>query len=311
MNRADMPALLVSHRRPGIYFRVIEEGEVSAGDTIRKLSSGPRLMSVVEIDALLYSSSHPAEALRRAAAIPALSGGWQTSIKAPLEANERGAKSGNAGFSPIGCSTLAWPGLRELVIVATERASEEVRCFELTSRDAPALPYAAPGQYLSLRVRPDKSGLPVVRNYSLCGPPGSGHYRIAVKQEPHSSVSSYLHGQVKQGDTLEVLAPRGKFTLRSGDGPLVLRSAGIGVTPVLAMLHATAGSARVLWWIHVAANQIHFEPTVKQTSLGRSAQPHLPAGAQPTSGHSDFRTQRPHRSLGFPLRQPARVERGL
>jgi hypothetical protein len=158
MNRADMPALLVSHRRPGIYFCVIEEGEVSAGDTIRKLSSGPRLMSVVEIDALLYSSSHPAEALRRAAAIPALSGGWQTSIKAPLEANERGAKSGNAGFSPIGCSTLAWPGLRELVIVATERASEEVRCFELTSRDAPALPYAAPGQYLSLRVRPDKSG---------------------------------------------------------------------------------------------------------------------------------------------------------
>jgi hypothetical protein len=155
-------------------FRVIEEGEVSAGDAIRKLSSGSQLMSVEEIDALLYSSSHPAEALRRVAAIPALSGGWQTSIKALLEANERGAKSGNGGLSPIGCSTLAWPGLRELVIVATERASEEVRCFELTSRDATALPYAAPGQYLSLRVRLTSPAYRLSETIRCADHPGQG-----------------------------------------------------------------------------------------------------------------------------------------
>jgi ferredoxin-NADP reductase/MOSC domain-containing protein YiiM len=257
MDRPDMPALLVSHRRPGFYFRVIEEGEVAAGDAIHKLSQGPQRMSVVEIDALLYSSNHPAEALRRAAVIPALSPGWQTSIEALLEASERGDKNGNAGLSPLAPATLAWSGVRELVVSATGEASEEVRWFELTSRDATALPSAAPGQCLSLRVKPTESGFPVVRNYSLCGPPEAGRYRIAVKREAHGSASTYLHERVKRGDVLQVLAPRGEFTLQPGDAPLVLLSAGIGVTPVLAMLHASAGSARPLWWIHAAHDRDH------------------------------------------------------
>jgi ferredoxin-NADP reductase/MOSC domain-containing protein YiiM len=257
MDRPDMPALLVSHRRPGFYFRVIEEGEVGAGDAIHQLSPGPQRMSVVEMDALLYSSNHPAEALRRAAVIPALSPGWQTSIKALLEASERGDQGRNAGLSPLAPSTLAWSGVRELVVTATEQASEEVRWFELTSRDSTDLPAATPGQYLSVRVKPTESGLPVVRNYSLCGPPAAGRYRIAVKKEAHGSASTYLHERVKQGDVLEVLAPRGEFTLQPGDTPLVLLSAGIGVTPVLAMLHASVGSARPLWWIHAARDRDH------------------------------------------------------
>jgi hypothetical protein len=109
-------------------------------------------MSVVEIDALLYSFNHPAEALRRAAVSPALSPGWQTSMKALLEASERGDQSRNAGLSPLAPSTLAWSDVRELVVTATEQASEEVRSFELTSRESRALPAA--GQYLSLRVKP-------------------------------------------------------------------------------------------------------------------------------------------------------------
>jgi ferredoxin-NADP reductase/MOSC domain-containing protein YiiM len=257
MDRPDMPALLVSHRRPGFYFRVIEEGQVGAGDAIHKLSPGPQRMSVVEIDALLYSANHPAEALRRAVVIPALSPGWQTSIKALLDANERGDHNGNAGLSPRAPAPLAWSGAKELVVIATERASEEVRWFELTSHDSTVLPAASPGQYLSLRVTPTEPGLPVVRNYSLCGPPAAGRYRIAVKKEAHGSASTYLHERVKQGDVLEVLAPRGEFTLQPGDAPLVLLSAGIGVTPVLAMLHASAGSARPLWWIHAARDRDH------------------------------------------------------
>jgi len=257
MDRPDMPALLISHRRPGFYFRVIEEGEVSAGDAIRKIAAGPQQMSVVEMDGLLYSSDHPAEALRKAASIPALSPGWQTSIKALLDASSRGVKTGNAGLSPIAPSTLAWSGIRELVVSATERTSDEVRWFELSSRDSAALTAALPGQYISLRVKPVESGLPLVRNYSLCSRPGSGRYRIAVKREKHGSVSTYLHTRVKQGDTLEVLAPRGDFTLKPGGTPVVLLSAGIGVTPVLAMLHATAGSARDVWWIHAARDRDH------------------------------------------------------
>jgi ferredoxin-NADP reductase/MOSC domain-containing protein YiiM len=311
MDRPDMPALLVSHRRPGFYFRVIEEGEVGAGDAIHQLSPGPQRMSVVEIDALLYSSNHPAEALRRAAVIPALSPGWQTSIKALLEASERGDQGRNAGLSPLAPSTLAWSGVRELVVTATAQASEEVRWFELASRDSTALPAAAPGQYLSLRVKPTESGLPVVRNYSLCGPPAAGRYRIAVKKETHGSASTYLHERVKQGDVLEVLAPRGEFTLRPGDTPLVLLSAGIGVTPVLAMLHASAGSARPLWWIHAARDHDHhpFKDEIAAL-LGKSprstrrviySQPRaadLPGMDYDLSGHLDAQMLR---SLDLPL----------
>jgi MOSC domain-containing protein YiiM len=100
LNHPEMPALVVAHRRPGFYFRVIEEGEIGAGDRIEKIAEGPERMSVAEIDSLLYSADHPVEALRRATRIPALSPGWQRSIKALLDAAARGDAAGNAGLSP-------------------------------------------------------------------------------------------------------------------------------------------------------------------------------------------------------------------
>ena len=77
MEDPRIPALLVSHRRPGFYFRVIEEGEVEAGDEILKLSSGPEQMPVAEVDGLLYLPGHGRQELLRALRIPALSPGWQ------------------------------------------------------------------------------------------------------------------------------------------------------------------------------------------------------------------------------------------
>jgi MOSC domain-containing protein YiiM len=96
MNDPRIPALLVSHRRPGFYFRVLEEGEVEAGDEIVKLASGPEQMSVAEADALLYLPGHTRQQLLRALRIPALSNGWQASFRALIE-GEPG--SGNAGLS--------------------------------------------------------------------------------------------------------------------------------------------------------------------------------------------------------------------
>src|ERR1700683_3488225 len=84
MNDPQIPALLVSHHRPGFYFRVLEEGEVEAGDKIVKLSSGPEQMPVAEADALLYLPGHPRQQLLRALRIPALSPGWQASFQAFL-----------------------------------------------------------------------------------------------------------------------------------------------------------------------------------------------------------------------------------
>ncbi|MFZ0494344.1 MAG: MOSC domain-containing protein, partial [Methylocella sp.] len=100
MQEPQMAALLVAHGRPGFYLRVLEEGEVEAGDEILRVASGPERMSVFEINALLYMPGHPRSQLERALHIPALSAGWRGSLVALL-AQERGggATTGNAGLT--------------------------------------------------------------------------------------------------------------------------------------------------------------------------------------------------------------------
>jgi ferredoxin-NADP reductase/ferredoxin len=96
-----------------------------------------------------------------------------------------------------------------------------------------------------------------LRSYSLAGAPGRSAYRIGVKREPHGIASAYLHDRVQVGDPLDVSAPRGNFVVHEGTSPLVLLSAGIGVTPVLAILHALAatGATRPVYWIHGARDR--------------------------------------------------------
>ena len=93
-----------------------------------------------------------------------------------------------------------------------------------------------------------------MRSYSLSSAPGDAAYRISVKHEPHGVASSFLDTVLRVGTTLDVAAPRGDFVLDGEAGPVLLVSAGIGVTPVLAMLHDLAGrpSPREVWWIHAA-----------------------------------------------------------
>jgi ferredoxin-NADP reductase/ferredoxin len=106
----------------------------------------------------------------------------------------------------------------------------------------------------TLRVQPDGEGRALLRNYSLCGPPDPGYYRIGVKRERHGAASGYLHTRLMIGDRLDVAAPRGSFILDATDAPILLISAGIGATPVLAMLHALADehSNREIWCLHAA-----------------------------------------------------------
>ncbi|MGE5274836.1 MAG: MOSC domain-containing protein [Verrucomicrobiota bacterium] len=250
MNDPRIPALLVSHRRPGFYFRVIREGEVQPGDEIVKLASGSEEMTVVEVDALLYLPGHPRQQLLRALRIPALSAGWQVSFRALLDGDPG---SGNAGLTAAS-PPPAWPGFRRLAVTAIERESDSVISIRFEDPAGARLPPARPGQYLTLRVRPDTERRALLRNYSLAGPPDGGCYRIAVKREAHGAASGYLHTRVAVGDLLDVAAPRGIFILDRTDTPVLLISVGIGVTPVLAMLRALAEerSDREVWWLHGA-----------------------------------------------------------
>ena len=151
----------------------------------------------------------------------------------------------------------AWPGFRSLRVARVDRESANVVSLSFEATDGSPLPAALPGQFLVLRLR-TKPDLPaILRNYSMSGAPGAHVYRVSVKQEADGVASTFLDNQVHVGDVLEVSAPRGSFTLRPGDEPVVLLSAGIGATPVLAMLHALASAAspREVWWLYGARNR--------------------------------------------------------
>jgi ferredoxin-NADP reductase/MOSC domain-containing protein YiiM len=253
MNDPRIPALLVSHHRPGFYFRVLQVGEVQAQDDILKLSSGPEQMPVADVDALLYLPGHTRQGLLRALRIPALSPGWQGSFRALLT-EEPG--SGNAGLT-VTSPPPAWPGFRQLAVTAVTRESDSAISIRLEDPAGAPLPAPRPGQYLTLRVQPDKGKRAVLRNYSLSGPPGAGYYRVTVKREPDGVASGYLHTRLAVGDQLQIAAPRGTFLLDQTDAPVLLISAGIGATPVLAMLQALAQehSDREVWWLQGARDR--------------------------------------------------------
>ena len=254
MAEPQMPALLVSHRRPGFYFRVLQEGGVEAGDEIVKLTTGPEAMTVVEIDGLLYLPRHPRRSLARAVRIPALSEGWRDSFQTLLD---QGDLSGNQGLNAAAGARPAWPGFRPFTVTGIDQESAEVISIHLAPMEHEARSPAQPGQFLTVRLQPEPEAAPLLRTYSLSGLPDGDHYRISVKRETHGAASGYLHTRLRVGDTLDAGAPRGAFVLKPGDRPVVLASAGVGATPVLAMLHLLAAeqSPRQVWWLHAARNR--------------------------------------------------------
>jgi ferredoxin-NADP reductase/MOSC domain-containing protein YiiM/ferredoxin len=245
MDEPAMPSLLVAHHRPGFYLRVLEEGSVQAGDAIVKVADGPERLTVAQVDALLYLPNKSHALLERALRVPALSEGWKGSFRELVAKAQRGAPA-----------PPAWAGFQPLRVAEVRRETATITSFRLVPTDAaPPRPSVRAGQYLTVRVKPDADGSPLTRSYSLSDLPDEHGYRISVKRE--GAASRYLHQHVKVGDLLEAAAPRGSFVLRDGTRPVVLLSAGVGATPVLAMLHALAGerSTRPVWWVHGARNR--------------------------------------------------------
>lgn len=256
MNEPDMAALLVKHGRPGFYLRVLDEGQVEAGDEITRVACGPERMSVVEINALLYMPGHPRDRLERALRIPTLSAGWRHSFEALLtQERQGGAVTGNAGLAKAPSPPPAWRGFRPLRVSRKLRESDNVMSLVLEPIDGQPIAAALPGQFVVLRFGPG-SAPTLMRSYSLSGAPGAIYYRVSIKREDHGAASIYANDELKVGDTVQASAARGSFTLRAANSPVVLVSAGIGVTPLLAMLHALKADAstREIWWLYGARN---------------------------------------------------------
>jgi ferredoxin-NADP reductase/MOSC domain-containing protein YiiM len=243
LDNPAMPTLLVAHHRPGFYFRVLEEGLVQAGDEIAKVADGPQQLSVAQVDALLYLPDKSRPLMQRALRIPALSEGWQGSFRDLL------AKADHQPEAP------AWSGFAPLRVAEIRDESTTIKSFVLAPADTGASPTAAPGQYLTVRLTPGDDAPALIRSYSLSAVPDARGFRVSVKRD--GAASRYLHDHVQVGDLIDVAAPRGSFVLRDATCPVVLVSAGVGATPVLAMLHALADehASRPVWWLHGARNR--------------------------------------------------------
>ena len=277
MNEPRMPALLVAHHRPGFYFRVLQGGEVGAGDDIVKITDGPERISVADVDALLYLPGHSSEQLQRALRIPALSKGWQSSFQAMLQQDlSSKTATGNPGLASEE-QAPAWPGFRQMRGANINKESDSVTSFILSPIDGQPLPVFQAGQFVVLRLLVDAGKPPVLRSYSLSDLPAADHFRISVKNELNGIGSSFLCNRAREGDLLDVSAPRGSFTLRPAQSPVVLLSAGVGATPVMSMLHSLAAekSPREIWWIYGARNRAEHpfaeesRSLLKQLSRGR------------------------------------------
>jgi len=166
-----------------------------------------------------------------------------------------------------------------------DRESVSVFSLVLVPADGKPLAAALPGQFVVLRLPVQSGAPPVLRSYSLSNLPGTEHYRLTIKQEENGLASTYLRTRIKPGSNVEVSAPRGSFTLRSGSEPVVLLSAGVGVTPVLAMLHALAAekSSHSVWWLYGARNREEHPFREESRALLQ----------QLKSGHSYIRYSRP------------------
>jgi hypothetical protein len=173
-----MPALLVSHGRPGFYFRVLEEGEVEAGDEIIKIQAGPEGMSVTEINGLLYLPGHPRPMLERALRVPALSAGWRDSFQALLWQKLSGdTVTGNPGLTSAEGSAPAWPGFRPLRVSRIARESDTAFSVELISAD-------------------DHLGVSRDSDFYICGPPAFLRDFTAGLGVCHSCETALIAGSV-------------------------------------------------------------------------------------------------------------------
>jgi len=158
-----------------------------------------------------------------------------------------------------------WRGEREFKLIKRVDESAVITSFYFAPIDSGEIPLFQAGQFLTI-ILDDVEGASIRRNYSLSDAPGKDYLRISVKREPQGAVSNHLHDNMHVGGTVKLTHPAGDFTLCKNDKPLVLLTAGVGITPAISMLNSEAGSDRNIHFIHAALNSdVHaFKDHVEQ-----------------------------------------------
>jgi ferredoxin-NADP reductase/predicted pyridoxine 5'-phosphate oxidase superfamily flavin-nucleotide-binding protein len=158
---------------------------------------------------------------------------------------------------------LRWDASAEPVcalrLVAKVPESHDVTSFVFEARDGGRLPEFEAGQHLPLELEVTGFDEPIRRSYSLSGAPGWDRYRISVKREPQGIASRHLHDRIEPGAILAARRPSGDFVLGCSDCPVVLVGAGVGLTPLVSMLHALSEEEgeRPVWFVYGARDGLH------------------------------------------------------
>jgi ferredoxin-NADP reductase len=192
---------------------------------------------------------------------------------------------------------------RELRLIDKRAESTDVASFVLASRDDGPLPRFVAGQHLPVELTIPGHAAPILRTYSLSGSPHDRHYRISVKREPLGLASRYLHDELAVGEVLGAAAPQGSFTLdESSERPVVLVSAGVGLTPLVSMLHrlVSHGAGRPVWFVHGARDGGH-HPLRREVErlVTSAASAHL---------HVAYSRPGPGDSIGRDYHSPGRID---
>ncbi|MCB4771494.1 NO-inducible flavohemoprotein [Ancylobacter sp. Lp-2] len=149
-----------------------------------------------------------------------------------------------------------WNGWRDFRVSEVVRESSVISSFVLHPLDDKSVLRHKPGQYLTFWLE-IPGHPPVKRNFSISSAADGRTYRISVKREPLGLASNWLHDSAVPGTVLKVAAPAGEFHLKASDGPVVLLSGGVGLTPMVAMLEALVakGGGQPVFYIHGTHNR--------------------------------------------------------
>jgi len=254
LGEQDMPIRYLRTGRVGFFGKVLRPGQARAGDRIELVRRGPDAITVAGLARVLHRDEpDPVELARilSSSVLPEL-------VRAKLTAR-------------MADRARSWTGDRTLVVTARAAQGAEVVAFELADPSGGRLPDFRAGQFLTLALEIPGRRRPVVRTYTLAGRSADGRgYRVAIKREPGvppGLASGHLHDHVGVGTRISARAPRGRFVLHPGDRPVVLVSAGIGITPMLAMLEElarteTGPAGREVFFVHGARSS-------RELSFGR------------------------------------------
>jgi hypothetical protein len=195
--------------------------------------------------------------------------------------------------------------VRSLRLVEKIRETEDVASFVFEAGDGGPLPGFEAGQHLPIELGIRGREAPVRRTYSLSSSPRDDRYRISVKREPRGLASRYLHDRVEAGANIGARRPAGDFVMSRDTCPIVLVSAGIGVTPMVSMLHALAAEegARPVVFVHGARDGAHH-------ALGREVRA-LAARRDRIRLHVAYSQPRPEDEIGKDYDSEGRIDGAL